>query len=399
MRLKLYTPHDGQKKLHQSTARFRCCTCGRRWGKTLAICNELTKFSWEHPNITTMLVAPTYRQSRISFRLILQHFKGAIESSTKNPMEIVWKNGTVTQFNSTEQYENLRGEKIHFMVLDECALIDYEAWTHSLRPMLSDTNGRAIMVSTPRGMNWFHALHQRGYDPEYPDYESFTFPTSSNPYILPEEIEEVRRSLPEDVFKQEYLAEFLEDGGSVFKKVDQCIQGTHEEPQPDKHFVIGFDVAKHHDHSAAIVINNATGHVVHLDRFSRMDYNLQIKRVERLAKKYNNAKIYVDSTGVGDPIYEELKKKTGLPVEGIVFSNKKKQQLIEHLAVRLERKEVTFPNIPVLVNELKAYQYEITPSGNMKYGNPPGGHDDTVIALALAVWGSMNYRIPNIVRL
>jgi hypothetical protein len=399
MKMKLYSPHPGQRALHDSSARFRIATCGRRWGKTFACVNELAKFSWENPRTNTMWVSPTYRQSRIAHRLVLQHFKGAIESSTKNPMEVVWKNGTLTQFNSTDQADNLRGESCHFMILDECAMIEYEAWTNILRPMLTDTNGRAIMVSTPRGMNWFHAMHLRGYDPEYADYESFTFPTSSNPYIPEEEVEEVKKSIPEDVFKQEYLAEFLEDGGAVFKKVDQCIQGTHEEPQKDKHYIIGFDVAKHHDHSVAVVINNATGHVVQLDRFSRMDYNLQIKRVERLAKKYNNAKIFVDSTGVGDPIYEELKNKTGLPVEGVVFSNKKKQQLIEHLAVRLERKEVTFPNIPVLVNELKAYQYEITPSGNMKYGNPPGGHDDTVIALALAAWGSMNYRIGNIVRL
>ena len=313
-------------------------------------------------------------------------------------MEVVWANGTITLFNSTDQADNLRGESCHFMILDESAMIEHEAWTNTLRPMLTDTNGKAIIVSTPRGMNWFHAIHSRGYDPEYPDYESFTFPTSSNPYIPPSEIEEVERSLPSDVFKQEYLAEFLEDGGQVFKNVSACIAPTLADPEKGASYTLGFDVAKHHDFSCAIVMQNSTGKVVAFDRFNRLDYDLQIKRVERIASRYNNAKIIVDSTGVGDPILESIKK-TGLPVDGFTFTNKKKQQLIENLAVRMERVEVTFPNQSVLINELKSYQYEITPSGNMKYGNPPGGHDDTVIAIALATWGAMNYRIPNIARL
>jgi phage FluMu gp28-like protein len=385
-KIRLYTPHSGQWPLHRSKARFRVATCGRRWGKTHACINELAKFSWENPGTINWWVAPTYKQSRIAFRIMSTQFKDAILSATKNPMEITWKSGGITQFHSADQPDNLRGEGVSFMVVDEAAMIPEEVWTAVLRPTLSDKRGRAIIVSTPRGKNWFYHIWARGQDPEYPDYESWQMPTSSNPYIPPEEVEEARRTLPTDVFRQEYLAEFLEDGAAVFRNIRACIRGQFEEPQPSGDYVIGWDVAKHTDFSVMFCIDRNRNHVVAFDRFNQVDYSLQLNRLETMAKKYR-ARVLMDSTGVGDPLLEQVKRR-GIPVEGYHFTNASKQQLVENLAVMIERQEISYPEIPVLINELQAFQYEITRAGNIRYSAPDGYHDDCVMALALAAWAA-----------
>lgn len=395
-KIRLYTPHPAQKRLHDSLARFIVVSCGRRFGKTLMAINELVKHVWENKGQRGYWIAPVYRQCRLSHRLITQEFSDIVKSSTLNPMEIHLINGSVIQFASTENSSNIRGDHAHIMVIDEASLVPEEAWTNVLRPMLSDTAGRAIIISTPRGINsWFHALFIRGEDPEYADYESFKFPTSANPYIPADEIEEVRNSLPFDVFRQEYEADFLEDGGQVFRNVISCVNGELEEPISGRSYSLSWDIARVHDFSCVVVMDNSTGHVVGFDRFNRIDYSVQVKRVEAMARKYNNAKVILDSTGVGDPILESVKA-TGLNVEGYQFTNTSKQQLIEHLAVLIEKQEISFPNIKVLINELMSYQYEITRAGNMRYNAPSGAHDDTVIALALAAWGAKHQRNPQV---
>lgn len=382
--------------MHDSKARFRIASCGRRFGKTYMAVNEIVKFANQNKNVNTIWCSPTYRQSKLAFDIILKNFKGAFKSHTKNPMQFNWYNGSVTKFNSTESGDTLRGDSVHMLVIDEASLVDEEVWSHVLRPMLSDTDGRAIIISTPKGINsWFHTLYTRGQDPEYPDYESFKFPTSANPYIPPTEIEEVKSTLPSDVFKQEYLAEFLEDGGQVFRNVSSCVAGELEGPIRGTDYVVSWDIAKHTDFSCVVVMAISTGHVVGFDRFNRIDYSEQVKRVEAIARKYNNARVILDSTGVGDPILESVKA-TGLNVEGYQFTNTSKQQLIEHLAVLIEKQEITYPNIKVLINELMSYQYEITRAGNMRYNAPSGQHDDCVIALALAAWQAKHQRNPRV---
>ena len=386
MKIKLYTPHDGQKELHNSKARFRVATCGRRWGKTFACVNEIVKHAWENPGTVNWWVAPVYTQTMIAYRLLTREFKRAIAEKSKTERRAELLNKSVIEFKSSDNFDALRGEGVSFMVLDEAAMIDREAWEAALRPTLSDTGGNAVFVSTPKGRNWFFELYSRGQDKGYPEYESFNFPTESNPYIPPGEIDEARRTLPADVFRQEYEAEFLEDSAGVFRGIKHCIKGELEPPHGKGWYVLGWDPAKHQDFSVMFVIDTQRKHVVAYDRFNQVDYTIQLSRLETLAKRYN-AKVLMDSTGVGDPLLEQVKQK-GIKVEGFQFTNTSKQQLVEHLAVLIERQEITFPKIPELISELQLFQYEITRAGNVRYNAPEGYHDDCVMALGLAVWGS-----------
>lgn len=381
-----YTPHEGQWKLHESKARFRIANCGRRFGKTLACSAEIIKFALEHPGSVCWWVAPFYRTCAIGYRLISKAVDPYVSRNYKSDMRIELENGSVIEFRSTENPESLRGEGVHFMVCDEAALIQKQAWEEALRPTLTDHQGKAIFISTPKGRNWFYYLFQRGLDPNEPDYESFSFPTSNNPFINEAEIEDVRRTLPEDVFRQEYLAEFLKESAGVFRNILSCVEGELEEPRPDGRYVAGWDLARTNDYSVVIVIDVDTRHVVYFDRFNQIDWKSQINRVEEIVKRYNDAKLWMDSTGVGDAVYDNVWER-GIEVEGYKFTNVSKTRLIHNLQLLLSEREITFPPIPELIEEMQIFEYTITKHGNMTYSAPPGRHDDIVMALCLACWG------------
>jgi hypothetical protein len=386
--VELYTPHAGQKVLHESNARFRVLACGRRFGKTLACCNELAKHALEHPGTLSWWVAPTYKQTQIAFRILAKALRGVFaREPNRAELRLELVNGARIEFRSCERYDNLRGEGLSFLVMDEAAMIAKEAWEEALRPALSDTKGRAIFISTPKGRNWFWHMFLRGQQPNQNLYWSRSFPTTDNPYIDPADVEDARMQLPEDTFRQEYLAVFLDESAGVFRNVDACIAGGLYDPDEFCDYVIGWDPAKYADFSVLTVLNTTTMHVDAWDRFNGIDYTVQLQRLALLSRTYRYAKIVMDCTGVGDPLLEQARA-LDLPVEGFLFTGPSKEQLVENLIVKLERREITFPNLPVLVNELKAFEYTITRARNVKYSAPSGMTDDAVMSLALAVHGA-----------
>ncbi len=156
--------------------------------------------------------------------------------------------------------------------------------------------------------------------------------------------------------------------------------------QKEHTYVIGVDLGKHQDFTVITVIDLYNNKVVHIDRFNELDWNMQKARITATAKRYNNARIILDSTGVGDPISDDLKR-AGYVVDDFRYTNKSKQQLIEKLSIFIEQKMLNIPNNEMLLDELSAFGYSITDSGNMTYSAPEGAHDDMVNSLGLAVWG------------
>ena len=221
----------------------------------------------------------------------------------------------------------------------------------------------------------------------YPDYASWTFPTADNPLVTAKDIEEARQTLPLDVFKQEYEAEFLDDMTGVFRNVKACtMTGITANVEPIKgtaRYFAGLDLARLTDFSVLIILDQ-TGKQVYFDRFNILDWKVQIAKVVPVVKKYN-AKLFVDSTGVGDPIFEALRDH-GLDVHGITFNNENKKQLIQNLMLGFEQTELNILDIEVMLNEIGIFEYEMLPSGRVRYAAPEGYHDDCVIALALAYW-------------
>jgi len=322
-------------------------------------------------------------QAKIPFRILAKAL-APVAKINRSELRIDFQGIAEIEFKSADRPDNLRGFGLDYLVIDEAAYVPEETWADVLRPAIADKKGKLVAVGTPKGKNWFYHLWVRGQDSQYPDYESWKFPTWSNPYIDESEIEELRKTLPERVFKQEVEAEFLDDAGGVFRSVRQCIKPYELPAEPTGSVFLGVDLAKYEDFTVLAAVDT-TGKLVYFDRFNNLDWEIQKSRIVSAAKKYN-ARVIVDSTGVGDPIYEDLRRQ-GLSVEGFRFTNTTKENLINNLSIKIEQQEIFFPDIPELINELSMYQYEITRAGNVRMNAPPGYHDDCVIALALAVWG------------
>jgi phage FluMu gp28-like protein len=204
------------------------------------------------------------------------------------------------------------------------------------------------------------------------------------------------------VFAQEYLADFLDEVAGVFHGVDACVHGELYEPTPaaaghtPHRFAIGVDLAKHSDFTVIFAVDidavrdgQVTPHVCAFTRLNTLDWSLQMDMIAQQSALYN-APVLLDSTGIGDPIHDVLRAR-GVPVFPYLLLGQRKSQLIQNLSVTIQTKGVSFPDIQVLRQELASYQYSVSPSGNFLYSAPDGDHDDTVIALGLAVWAAQHY--------
>jgi phage terminase large subunit-like protein len=291
---------------------------------------------------------------------------------------------------SLDQPDVARGRKYDLIVVDEAAMIRHleEAWNAVLRPTLVDTRGGAWFLSTPKGLNFFKHLYDRGADPGFPDWAAWQMPTLSNPYIPPEEVEDSRKTLPERTFAQEFEAVFLESEGQVFRKVLEAATATPQQSALEGHrYCVGVDWGRAHDFSCFVVVDCTTREVVALDRSNQVDYQIQLGRLQALAARFRPDAIYAEQNAMGEPLVEQLQRMS-LPVYPFQTTNASKMAVIDGLALGLERGELRLLHDEVLLNELLAFQAERLPSGLIRYTAPEGLHDDCVIGLALAYYGA-----------
>ena len=381
------------------------------------------------PSRRVWWVAPSYPMAAIGWRMI-RHYGRRIPGARIREVErmVMLPNGGWAQVKSADHPDSLRGEGLNFICLDEAAFVAESAWAEALRPALSDRVGRALFISTPKGRNWFwrlfasaeEASNGRGsgfgvrgsgtttdadhdvftnleptthnHDvchPAVADTVRWRFPTSSGPHILPDEIESARESLPERIFRQEYLAEFMDDGGGVFRRVRECATRLrHDGPMPGHAYLFGVDWAKQNDWTVIAVLDVSERALVRLERFNRVDYALQTGRLKSLASLFRPRRIVAERNGMGEPLIEQLLRE-GLPMLPFTTTAASKARAIEALALAFEQKAISIPPDPALLAELEAFEMQRLPSGLMRYAAPEGMHDDCVMALAMA-WSGLN---------
>lgn len=385
--INLPRPHDKQLAIIRDKARFRVVACGRRFGKTEAAKHETVLRLLKGQHI--WYCAPTNKLAKKIFKSIantLRYVPNVYVNYSDLRLEL--PTGGWLEAISLQEPDNLRGEGLNFVVMDEAAFVKDGVWDRVLRPMLATSQGGALFISSPYGRNWFWQLHTRGNDPLEPLWSSHHYTSADGGLISEQEMADIKRGTPERIFEEEYLAEFKEDSGSVFRGVDDAIRVYGKQnPQRGMRYVFGVDWARDNDYTVIVVMDAATGDVVHMDRFNEISYTLQQGRIVELANTWKPALIVAEHNSIGSVNIEALQYQ-GLPVEPFMTTAQSKSPLIESLALAVESGTVGLLDDEILLNELKAYELERMPSGKYRYGAPSGGHDDTVIALALAWHGS-----------
>ena len=397
--------HVGQAYVHASTADIRVVMAGRQSGKTITGIAEISDWALSKSDQILWWVAPNYKVKDKPWRDLKAHIPKDLYSTNETELRMTLKNGSIIWIKSADAPDSLVSERLDGLVGDEGGQWKSTVWYMGLMPMFNTTKMRALFIGTPRGRNWFYELWMRGRPqgqfsdkpvvieeiipgPDGEDqrvqmtYQSFHWTSYDSPYRNLSVLSEARRSSPQDLFAQEWLAEPIENAQGVFRGVRQRVKAAFMAPSQTN--FLGVDLARKHDFSA-FALMNTNREVFHIER-SQADWPVQKQRIAYLAFKHN-AKVIIDATGLGDPIAQDLRS-SGLQVEEMILSNEGKRNIIDALRLGFESGSLTIPSDDDLLDELEAYEYEVLPMGGLRYSAPEGKHDDMVIALALANWGA-----------
>jgi hypothetical protein len=341
-------------------------------------------------------VAPIFDQTKIAYRrmkrlLIDIDPRGTFWKANESELSIALKNGATMRWKSADKADSLYGEDVRRAVVDEASRCKEDAW-YAIRSTLTATRGMVRIIGNVKGRkNWAFQLARKveaGGLPGWTYAKITARDAVAEGIISGEEVDAARRELPEHVFRELYEAEPSEDGSNPFGlgHIAACVErlghlrgGDQDKDRRGSASAYGVDLAKSVDWTVVLGLDG-DGAVVDFDRWQHEPWDRTQARVLELV---GDTPALCDSTGVGDPVVEGMAKNAP-NVEGFKFTQTSKQQLMEGLAVAIQRHELAIPD-GVLRQELEAFEYVIKDNGRVSYSAPEGFHDDCVCALALAV--------------
>lgn len=384
-----FRPHKSQRRvidsLITSDAKYHIACISRQWGKTIMAQNMLLYWAINEPNSVILWVSPVYSQAnRVQKELVRAiDASGIIKQNNYSSNELTLHNGSTIYFRSAERYDNIRGFTCDYGVIDEAAFIHDDAFREAIEPVFLVRGKRVLFISTPKGRNFFYDLYQLGMSPDHPNYVSYRGKSVDSPFIDNKDVEAARLTLAPNIFKQEYEAEFIDNGGEVFTDLDNIT--VDQWPQPKGKIYCGIDVGRAEDYTVATFMDS-DGQIVEIYRNNMTSWSEMVKAVASKAKEYN-AQCMIEVNGVGDPIYEQLRS-LWPACEPFTTSNKSKQEIIEGLILDVNESNIKIPSaklFPALYHEMQVFTYDYSPkTRTIRYGHPQGMHDDTVMSLAIA---------------
>ena len=380
-------PH--QRAVLQSPQRFKTLIWHRKARKTTTAVIETVRQAL-HRVGTYWIVLPTYanakdivwRDPNMIFRIIPPQI---ITKRNEQELVIYLSNGSYIQLKGADEPEGLRGPNPFGIVYDEFATMKYEAWS-IMEPVLRANDGWAWFVGTPRGKNHLHKHYLRGQEGDI-EWGSWLMKASISGVIDPFQLAKSRETMSDDTYMQEWECTFLEGSGVVFRGLKEVMTAKPIQPDENKLYVVGVDLAKHHDFTVLAVYDASTNSQVYQDRFQGIDWVFQKKKIKALSDHYNHALVVLDATGLGDPIYDDLVR-SGVPVEPYKLTERTKADLIEKHSIYIQQQRIKMLPIEQSIREHEDFTYTIGQTGVTHYSAPDGEEyfDDCVIANALAVW-------------
>lgn len=376
IKLPVLTPYQLEHLFHE--ARTVVVEASTKSGKTLGC------IVWQGHQVMSdrhaqehWWVAPVYYQAQIAYRRVKRMLPPDIYTSNDTDNRLSFVNGATWWFKSGEKPDNLYGEDVASVVIDEASRTREDSY-NALRSVVTATGGPMRIIGNVKGRkNWAWRVARRAEAGAHDMH--FARITAAHAVeaglFSADELRSAEADLPEHVFRELYYAEASDDAGNPFgmEAIRRCIKPLSAKPP----VAWGVDLAKSVDWTV-LIADDEDGATCRFQRFQKP----WAETTEQIARDVGGLRAYVDSTGVGDPIVEALQK-TAPRIYGYKFTQASKQQLMEGLAVAIQRGETSYPDGPI-VAELEAFEYEYTRTG-VRYAAPPGLHDDCVMAKALAV--------------
>lgn len=397
-------PHQGQRTVRTQAQRFSILAAGRRWRKTSMAMTIAVERACAGQKV--IWGAPVFDQVRVSWDET-KRAAAAVADFNVSRMIATFPSGGAIIYRSLDNPDNVRGHTADGVVVDEASDVAADAWHEVLRPMLIDTQGWGWIIGTPKRRNWFWREWMRAIDAA--DMACWQAPTVGatingttlvrtphpleNPFIPWVEIINLYETLPEETFRQELLAEFIEEDGAVFRNITANLTAPPD-ADPADHightFACGIDWGQRNDYTAISIVCVDCACEVVLDRFNKIDWHFQRGRLRSAHDLWQVQVALAESNSIGGPNIEALQLE-GMNVYPFETTASSKPPLIKSLALALERCEMRWLDVPAATAELHAYESKASATtGRLSYSAPSGMHDDTVIARALALECAIN---------
>ena len=355
---------------------------GRQIGKSTVAGQVMCNWAFNNKNYSVCCYLPTWKQCKEQYTRLekgLRKVEGL--EFNKTDLTIKLSNGSLIQYQTAET-DTMRGSTYQSIVVDEACFVKGEIFSAAILPTvavsLSNNRGKVLLISTPKSKNWFFDYFMIEEDNKI----SIKATSEEGGLISKEVLEQIKKTTPEHIYRNEYLAEFLEAGEGVFAYRD-CILS-----EPSKHFegcIAGLDFGMENDYTALAIMNNK-GELVHLERWRGIDWTDCINLIVAQLKRFNVNRVFAETNGIGNMPAKTLQKKF-YGTSFWVTTNKSKVDIINKLSSDFKQELIRVPDIDYLMTELDAYTLDYTPAtGKVTYGARSGFNDDCVMALAIANW-------------
>lgn len=367
-----------QKDILYCSERFTVTEASTKVGKTFSHLWWLFETAHTPPKegANYWWVAPVYSQAKIAFTRMRRTIAGKRGYRiNESELFIVTPAKSTIWFKSAEKPDNLYGEDVFAIVFDEFTRAREEAW-FALRSTLTHTKGKCKFIGNVRGKNnWGYRMgvKAKGGEPGYRHFKLTAYDAVEAGILDIEEVNQAQRDLPDKAFRQLYLGEAFDDQANPFGI--EFIKKAIRPPSVELTVCYGIDLAKSFDWTVVIGLDKY-GHVSEFHRW-QSDWAQTKRRIIGIVK---HKPAFIDSTGVGDPIAEDVIRSCP-KTEGYHFTSNSKQQIMEGLALSLQKGEVCITK--EMEGELESFEFVYSKNG-VKYSAPEGMHDDIVCALALA---------------
>lgn len=312
--------HKGQQEVITNRKRFNVIRCGRRWGKSHLAFLLALETMVSVKNGLVLYTAPTYEDLTGRYREAIQFFD-KLGASYKEGQ--IYLNGSILDMRGIYRYDGLRGSKYHRFIGDEWAHSPYaeSAWNEAIRATLSDYQGDAYFFSTPKGNNHFKQLDSRSQTMN--EWQSFHFTTYTNPHIKAHEVDTARSELPSTVFRQEYLAEYVDLEGARVKR--EWLKYTNDSTGDVR---IGVDLAistkETADYTAIVAVAKRNDDYIVVDAIKgRWTFIEQQQAIQQIASKWNASIVSIESVQYQAAMVQELVRKTNLNIREVKVSKDK----------------------------------------------------------------------------
>jgi len=393
------TLYEHQKEVFRTFDKMEggtlCIKSPRQCGKTILLENLLLRQSINYDNTTSILMEPSWAQSKRVMSQILKACKGIpiIEGSSYQDMIINFNNGSEIIFLSGSQdVDNIRGNTVSkngVLIFDEAAFIKDDVIFKCL-PFCNANNARKLSVSTPLfKQGYFFECFKNAIENKK-NFNLVDFNDYDLTKLLSEEQKlEYKDTMPYLIYLTEIAAEFIDAYSTLFGDINSIIDDSYKGQKTN---ILGIDWGSGtgNDYTALSGYNNLKN-MTFFEAFNDISPTEQIDKVIKVIGMLHPESVVVESNSIGEVYYDMLKK--GLQNSHIVTSLKKfettnesKRKIVENFVTLVQQGNTTILDNPILKLHMSAYSIEPTKTGKVTYNGMNNTHDDAVISSAIALY-------------